>query len=102
MGKVGRENDYILRKDALTDIDSLSIDTVDGIGRPVPGEDIKVSVLGTILCTEKAEVIPIDFLKNLIAEYEEGTECEKLWAVGLTCAIQKWEAQEKRGKALSE
>lgn len=97
MGKMQNENDYILRKDALTDINRMSIDTVDGLGRNVPGEDIKVSVLGTILCTEKAEVIPVDFLKDLIAEYETGTNCEKMWATGLTCAIQKWEAQEKRG-----
>lgn len=96
MGKMQNENDYILRKDALTDINRMSIDTVDGLGRPVPGEDIKVSVLGTILCIEKSEVIPVDFLKDLIAEWENGTGCEKLWAVGLTCAIQRYEAQEER------
>jgi len=102
MGKMGKETDFILRKDALTDIDGMSIDTVDCLGRTVPGEDIRLSVLGTVLCTEKAEVIPIDFLKDLITEYEKGTNCEKMWATGLTCAIQRWEAQEKRGKALSE
>lgn len=96
MGKMGQEKDFILRKTALDDIDRLSIDTVDCLGRPVPGEDIKVSVLGTILCTEKADVIPVDFLKDLITEYEAGTNCEKMWATGLTCAIQKWKAQEKR------
>lgn len=48
--------------------------------------------------TEKTETIPIDFLKDLITEYENGTNCEKLWAVGLTCAIQKYKAQKKREK----
>lgn len=47
---------------------------------------------------KKTETIPIDFLKDLITEYENGTNCEKLWAVGLTCAIQKYKAQEKREK----
>lgn len=96
MGKMGNENDFVLRKNVLADIDSMRIDTVDGLGRTVPGEDIRISVLGTILCTEKANVIPVEFLEKLIAEYEAGTNCEKLWAVGLTCAIQRWEAQEEQ------
>lgn len=45
---------------------------------------------------KKVEVIPIDFLKDLITEYEVGTNCEKMWATGLTCVIQKWKALRKR------
>lgn len=66
MGKIlGKADDYILRRNVLKDIEELDmIDTVDGLGRPVNKEDIRIQMFGTVYYVPKEDVIPIGWIEK--------------------------------------
>ena len=66
MGKVlGKADDYVLRRNVLKDIEELDmIDTVDGLGRPVNKEDIRIQMFGTVYYVPKEDVIPTEWIRK--------------------------------------
>lgn len=66
MGKIlGKADDYVLRRNVLKDIEELDmIDTVDGLGRPVNKEDIRIQMFGTVYYTPKENVISVEWIKK--------------------------------------
>lgn len=88
MKTVGNENDYVLRKNVLDDINELNI-----IEKPLSTEDIRVQMLGTVLYTKKSEVIPIDWIKHF-AE----TECAEhsIFKYTIERMLEYWEQEQAR------
>ena len=64
---VGNADDYVRRGDVLKDIEELDmIDTVDGLGRPVDKEDIRIQMYGTVIYTPKVEAVPCEYVRDKI------------------------------------
>ena len=89
---VGNENDLVRRGDVLKDIEELDmIDTVDGRGRPVNKEDIRIQMYGTVIYTKKTDAIPVDWLMQKADEWKSdgGYACD-FGARLLTALINDW------------
>jgi len=72
---LGNADDYILRRNVLKDIEELDmIDTVDGLGRPVNKEDIRIQMFGTVYYVPKENVIPVEWIEKkrdeVISDYK--------------------------------
>jgi hypothetical protein len=89
---VGNENDLVRRGDVLKDIEELDmIDTVDGRGRPVNKEDIRIQMYGTVIYTKKTDAIPVEWIEAEIKKLRDmDNGFASLSAGQIEAMLKKW------------
>lgn len=92
---VGNENDLVRRGDVLKDIEELDmIDTVDGLGRPIDKEDIRVQMYGTVIYTKKTDAISVDWIEAEIERLRAmNFELAALTAGQIEAMLMKWKGE---------